>query len=311
MISHSDGVDLSIIVVSWNTRNLLQRCLNSVYAVPDRVQREVIVVDNGSTDGSTRMVRGEFPRVRLIENIQNAGFARANNQGFVRGAGRYLLMLNPDTEVRPRALATLVAFMDSHPDAGAAGAMLLNADGTPQTSCYPEPTLFREFWRLFHLDALWPRACYPMASWPLEAPRQVEVAQGACLILRRDALSSVGLLDEDYFIYSEEVDLCHRMRRAGWRVYWVPQAAVVHHGGRSTCQVAGAMFLRLYEGKVLFFRKHRGQVATQLYKLILFVASIARLSLGPLILLEDDSRRRRHLNLAGHYWRLVQALPRL
>jgi N-acetylglucosaminyl-diphospho-decaprenol L-rhamnosyltransferase len=150
-----------------------------------------------------------------------------------------------------------------------------------------------------------------MAGWDLDTPREVDMIQGACLLLRREALDQVGLLDEDYFIYSEEVDLCHRLRQRGWKVYWVPQAQVIHYGGQSTRQVAADMFLRLYQGKVLYFRKHHGRLAAQAYKLILLIAALARLLLSPLAWLERPPLRQQHLALADHYRRLVMALPEM
>jgi N-acetylglucosaminyl-diphospho-decaprenol L-rhamnosyltransferase len=302
-------MNLSIIIVNWNTRDLLAQCLASVYAHPPDGEFEIFVVDNASTDGSAQMVRKRFPQVQLIENSKNVGFAQANNQAIRESTGHYVLLLNPDTEVLSGALETLGRFIDVHPQAGAAGARLLNPDGTLQPSCHPAPTLSRELWRLFHLDALWPYACYPMAGWDLNTPREVDMVPGACLILSRDALDQVGLLDEDYFIYSEEVDLCYRLRQAGWRLYWLPQAVVIHYGGQSTRQMAAAMFLHLYQGKVLYFRKHHGQPAAQLYKLILLIAALARLLLSPLAWLVRPPQRHQHLALASHYRRLVRALP--
>jgi len=304
-------MELSVIIVSHNTRDLLAQCLASVYAHPPHGDFEVLVVDNASADGSAQMVRQRFPQVHLIENRQNAGFARANNQAIRQSTGQHVLLLNPDTEVEPGALETLVRFMDGHPQAAAAGARLVNPDGSLQPSCHPAPTLSREFWRLFHLDALWPYACYSTAGWDSETPREVDVVQGACLILRREALDQVGLLDEDYFIYSEEVDLCHRLHRCAWKVYWVPHAVVVHRGGQSTQQAESEMFLRLYQGKVLYFRKHHGCLAGHLYKLILFAAALARLLLSPLAWLERASRRHQHLALARRYGQLLVALPRM
>lgn len=313
-------MDLSIIIVNWNTRDLLARCLTSLYAGPSFapfVAFETFVVDNASTDGSAAMVRERFPWVRLIENRENVGFARANNQA-IRESGacpapgrrsRYLLLLNPDTEVRSGALEALVRFMDEHPEAGAAGARLLNPDGSLQPSCSPFPTLGREFWRLFHLDAFRPLAHYNMARWDPKAPRTVDAVQGACIILRWEALEQVGLLDEDYFIYTEEVDLCYRLRRTGWQVYWAPEAAVIHYGGQSTQQMRGEMFLRLYASKVLYFRKHHGRLKARAYKLILLAASLARLAISPLARLERPSRREEHLALACRYRRLVRAVP--
>jgi GT2 family glycosyltransferase len=304
---------LSIIIVSWNTRDLLRQCLHSVeqaiepYTV-DGV--ETFVVDNGSQDGSVQMVQDEFPWVCLLENGENVGFACANNQAYRCCSGEYVLLLNPDTVMDSNAIKILIAFADVHPEAGIIGPRLLNPDGSLQTSCYPAPTLTREGWRLFHLDRIASYGSYAMHNWPLYKSRTVDNVQGACLLLRRQALTSVNVLDEDYFMYTEEFDLCHRVRQDGWRIYWVPQAQVVHYGGQSTRQVAREMFLQLYHSKVLYFRKHYGKRATQNYKLILSVASLPRLVLSPLALLQAADRRRYHLALAGSYVHLLRSLPR-
>jgi GT2 family glycosyltransferase len=300
---------LSIIIVNWNTCELLQDCLASIHRNPPEAAFEVCVVDNASTDGSPEMVRERYPQVHLISNQENPGFARANNQGIQMSNGEYVLLLNPDTYVKPGALECLVQFLEGTPKAGGVGAQLLNPDQTLQVSCYPQPTLFREFWRMFHLDVLKPYAVYPMDKWKLDVPREVDVLMGACLLLRRKALEQVGWMDEDYFIYSEEVDLCTRVRKAGWKLFWQPQAEVVHYGGQSTQQVAESMFLQLYQGKVLYFRKHHGWPAVQVYKLILFVAALGRLLLTPLALIEKPSRRQQHLALSNHYRRLLRSLP--
>jgi GT2 family glycosyltransferase len=238
---------LSVVVASWNVCDALRDCLLSVEGeiarlAPDRV--EVVVVDNGSSDGSPAMVAAEFPWVILIRNAGNAGFARASNQGIDAARGPLLLLLNPDTLLIPGALVTLMRFMREHADAGAAGACLLNPDGSLQASAYPSPGLLREFWRLFHLDGLMRLSTYPLEKWGA-APHRVDVAQGACLALRREALDQVGALDEEFFMYTEEVDLCRRLWRAGWTVNWVPGARVVHLGGQSTMQLREDMFLRL------------------------------------------------------------------
>ena len=304
-------MDLSVIVVSWNTRELLRSCLRSVYDTANGLQFEVVVVDNGSSDGSCGMVVAEFPQAILIRNEANRGFAAANNQAILESTGRYVLLLNPDTAVRPGALSTLVRFLDEHPDAGAAGSLLLDPDGGMQPSCSPMPTLSRELWRLLHLDVVWPYASYTMRTWSRQIPREVDVVQGACLMLRREALAQAGYLDEDYFIYTEEVDLCHRVQEHGWKVYWVPTAEVVHYGGRSTRQVAGPMFLWLYRSKVLFFRKRRGRLAAWIYKGVLLLAAMPRLAASPLAWLERPPRRYEHAALARGYWELVKALPTL
>ena len=237
---------LSIIIVSWNTVDLLAQCLESIYAYPPDGEFEVLVVDNASTDNSVQLVGEQFPQVKLFENKVNVGFAGANNQAIQQSLGSYVLLLNPDTEVKASALEDLLQFMDRHPQAGAVGARILNPDETLQTSCYPTPTLLREFWRLFHLDVFWPYGSYHMADWNLQKSREVDILLGACLLLRRTVLDQIGLMDESYFIYSEEVDLCYRVQQAGWHLYWVPQAQVIHYGGQSTQQVAAEMFMRLY-----------------------------------------------------------------
>lgn len=289
-------VSLTVIVVNWNTRALLARCLESLPpTVQDPISSpaglpqtsdmarktvEVIVVDNASSDGSAHMVRERFPWVHLIENEENVGFAVANNQAIrqsgafpERGAGsKYILLLNADTEVRPGALETMLAFMEAHPCAGAAGARLLNTDGSLQPSCHPMLTPGREFWRLLFLDRLWPRATYPMYRWNAETPRRVEVIKGACLLLRRQALDDVGLLDIRYFMYTEEVDLCYRLTQAGWALWWVPRAEVVHHDGQSSRQMASRMYVQLYRSKMQFYHKYGGRRRATQFKLFLKLA---------------------------------------
>lgn len=304
-----DPLKLSIIIVSWNTHDLLKACLDSIYAYPPQDPFEVWVVDNASTDGSPAMVRENFPQVRLVENTENVGFAGGNNQAIRQSTGEYVLLLNPDTEVRPEALDSLVQFMDARPDVGAAGSRLIDPDGSLQTSCSPSPTLLREFLRLFHVPGIPSDGTYDMHAWSLDVPRPVDVIQGASLIVRRSVLDQVGLLDETYFIYSEEVDLCLRIQRAGWRLYWVPRSQVVHYGGQSTRQVAAEMFLRLYQGKVLYFRKHYGRGTVMAYKAILTAAAVSRMALSPLALLGNPAKRRQNRMLSSHYRRLLIALP--
>ena len=302
---------ISIIIVSWNTAWFLENCLASILANPPTLPFETWVVDNASTDDSPRIVREKFPQVHLVENRENVGFARANNQAIQRCTGKYILLLNPDTLVASGALQALVDFLDNHPDAGAAGAKILNPNDSLQISSHARPTLSRELWRLFHLDSLWPYAEYPPTKWETNLAQDVDVLIGACLLLRKEVLDKVGFLDEDYFMYSEEVDLCYRIQRAGWRLFWVPQAEVVHFGGQSTQQVPTEMFLNLYHGKIKYFRKHKGWLAAQIYKLILMIAALSRLVLAPFVFLEHSSRRQKHLTLVDRYRRLVLALPRM
>ncbi len=272
---------LSIIIVSWNTKDLLARCLESVLAqqagslAPHEI--EVFVVDNASADGSMEMVAERFPWVRSIANHENAGFARANNQALALAGGAFILLLNPDTVLHPGALATLLDVMAAHPRAGAAGARLLNKDSSLQPSCHPMLTPGREFWRLIFLDHLLPRATYPMRRWNTATARQVEAIKGACLMLRRQALDQVGWLDESYFMYTEEVDLCYRLNQAGWELWYEPAAVVTHFGGASAKQIRQEMVIQLYRSKIHFFRKFGGEAQARRFKTLVRLAHWPRM----------------------------------
>ena len=305
-------MDLSIIIVSWNTRKLLDRCLETVeeaIRTSDVEETEIFVVDNGSTDGSVGMLRGRPGVLRIIVNDENIGFARANNQAIRRTSGRYILLLNPDTELGKDSIGAMIRFLENNPSVGAVGPRQTNPDGSLQPSCFPLPTLPREFWRLFHLDSIRAIASYPMQSWDHESPRQVESLMGACLCLRREALDGVGLLDEDYFMYSEEIDLCYRLRTAGWTLFWVPAAVVAHHGGQSTKQAQTQMFLHLYKSKILYFRKNGGGMRSVAYKFILIGASLARLALAPIAWLQGRLGGPTGSRLASNYLQLLRSLP--
>ena len=277
-LSEQDSVLLSIIIVNWNTEELLAGCLRSVYETVYDSRLEVFVVDNASTDGSTEMVREQFPQVLLVENSENVGFARANNQAIRRCRGCFVLLLNSDTEVYPGALEAMLRFMEEHPQSGGCGPRLLNPDGSLQASCHPMLTTTREFWRLMFLDRFWPRATYAQERWSLDRARPVEVLKGACFLLRRAALDQVGLLDEQYFMYTEEMDLCYRLLQAGWQLWWVPQATVKHYGEASSTQVAESMYVQLYRSKVQFHRKFGGAVRASQFKRLLRIAYAPRLA---------------------------------
>jgi GT2 family glycosyltransferase len=288
--------DLSIVIVNWNTRDLLARCLESVGRAQGvetgesaHMEREcqsftadVYVVDNASTDGSAQMARERFPWVRLIENKENVGFARGNNQAIRASEGCYIVLLNSDTEVCPGALQRMIQFMEQHPRAGGCGPRLINADGSLQASCHPMLTPEREFWRLLFLDRLWRRATYVQERWDWEAPRPVEVIKGACFLLRRAALDQVEVLDGRYFMYTEEMDLCYRLLQAGWQLWWVPQAMVKHYGEASSRQVAEAMYVQLYRSKVQFYRKFGGPRRADRFKRFLHLAYVPRLIVATL-----------------------------
>lgn len=240
--------DLSIIIVNWNTRQLLLDCLRSLEA--SQLWVEVIVVDNASSDDSAMAVRAAFPNVRVIENTTNRGFAAANNQAIAQSRGRYVLLLNSDTVVLPHALDRMVAFADAHPTVGVVGAQLLNGDGTLQPSWAAFPGIRSE---VLGKNL---RVCRPYAETAAGPAYAVDWVGGAALLARRTAIDQAGPLDEQYFMYSEETDWCYRIKQCGWEVCYLSTASVVHLGGQSSRQASLRMKTELYRSKLRFFDKH-------------------------------------------------------
>jgi GT2 family glycosyltransferase len=250
-------VDLSIIIVNWNTKEYLLPCLKSIFKGGQGTGWEVIVVDNGTRDGSREEVKKAFPLVHLIENERNLGFAKAANQGLQKASGRYVLLLNPDTQVKNGAIERLVSFIGAHSDVGVAGAQLLNADGTKQNSIANFPSLGTELLNKSLLRWLFPKK-FPGKERNYSEPIEVDSVIGACMMVRRDALDQFGLLDEDYFLFLEETDWCYRMKKAGWKIYHVPQAEVYHFQGKSAETVKKRARIEFYRSRYHFFKKNRG-----------------------------------------------------
>lgn len=272
-ISNMQPVDMSIVLVCWNNKAYLDPCLKSLYEADLKSSFDVIVVDNGSTDGSQQMLAGKYPQVRLIQNTGNVGLGKASNQGIEATAGRYILLLNNDTLVNRPALDLLVEFLDAHPEAGAAAGKLLNPDGTFQSGYAPFSTLLEEFLIATHIgELLWPG--YPSHGASDEI-KTTGWLSSACLLLRRSALYKVGLLDEGYFIYGDEADLQYRLNRAGWKVYYLPASSIIHFGGRSMDRWKRRKMV--YRGKMLFYRKNYGFLNTLLLRILFFVMSILKL----------------------------------
>ncbi len=276
--------EVSVIVVNWNTRDLLERCLAAAQANAGRVSVELIVVDNASADGSAAMVRERFPGAHLILNSDNLGFARANNLGAAAAGGRYLLLINSDAFLTPGALEALVSLADAQPRAGLVGAQLRNADGTFQASHTPFPTLWREFLILTGLGRLVFGRQFPSRG-PDDGlgPQRVDYVEGACLLARRDAYQAVGGLDEGYFMYAEEVDLCLSMRRHAWEVWYQPAARVTHLGGASSRARRPEQEGDLYVSRVRLFRKHYGALAADSLKALLYLATGTKLLMHGLL----------------------------
>ncbi|GIX45475.1 MAG: glycosyltransferase family 2 protein [Candidatus Hydrogenedentota bacterium] len=252
---------LSVVLINLNTREFLRACLKSFGARLNDPSYEVIVVDNGSTDGSLEMVREEFPSVRLMPQGENLGFTKANNIGLRAARGQYLLILNSDTEILDDALERMCAFMEAHPDIGALGPKLLNPDFTLQYSCRRFPS-YRT--ALFHrysiITRLFPNNRYSqeylMKDVGHDTTMDVDWVSGAALLTRRETLAQVGLFDEGFFVYAEDVDLCYRIKQAGWRVVYLPEARIIHHIGKTSRQVPYRATWERHRSMWRFYRKH-------------------------------------------------------
>ena len=295
-------IDLSIIIVNWNTREYLLRCLKSVFGSENSPSWEVIVVDNGSQDGSGTEVKQFFPKIHLIANEQNLGFAKATNQGLTHASGRYLLLLNPDTEVKQGAIDRFVHFIENHPDAGIAGGQLLNQDGSKQNSIANFPSLATELLNKTLLRRFFPEK-FPGKERVYLKPIEVDSVIGACMVVRREAMEKVGVLDEDYFLFFEETDWCYRMKKAGWKVFHVPQAEVVHFQGRGAELKKREAKVEYYHSRYHFFKKNRGEIQCFLLLIGLILklgVELLTMGMGCLATLFLIKRWRKRLSVYAH-----------
>jgi N-acetylglucosaminyl-diphospho-decaprenol L-rhamnosyltransferase len=308
-VDRQETVDLSIIIVSWNVLDLLRACLRSIGEGRGGLEIEVIVVDSASEDGSSGMVRSEFPMVSLIARKDNVGFPRGNNLGLAEAAGRYILLLNPDTEVIGDALTEMVQYMDAHTDVGAAGGQLLNPDGSIQSSRRRFPSLATGVFESTWLQPIAPRRLlsrYYAEDIDDEDTADVDWLVGACLIVRRNVVDQVGYLDEAYFMYSEELDWCRRIKASGWRIVYLPEAKFIHHIGKSSEQAVTERHINFQRAKLRYFRKFHGRPAAAFLRAVLLlnyafqlVVETAKGSLGN----KRDLRRQR----ASAYWKVLRS----
>lgn len=254
---------ISVIIVSWNVADLLRRCLSAIADHSAGLDCEIIVVDSASTDDTVAMVQRDFPGVHLIPRADNVGFPRGNNLGLAHATGDYLVLLNPDTEVVGDALATLVACLRDHPDVGLVGPELLNSDGSHQSSRRRFPTTATLFFESTWLQPLAPRRLlrrYYAEELPSDAAADVDWVTGACMATRRDVVHRVGGMDEAYFMYSEELDWCRRIKAAGWRVRYLPAAQVIHHAGKSSEQAVTARHVNFNRARLRYTRLYHGRL---------------------------------------------------
>lgn len=276
-------MDVSIIIVNWNTRDILRNCLRSVYDQTREIAFEVIVVDNASNDASVEMVKKEFPQVILINNLENRGFAAANNQGMKIAKGRYVLLLNPDTIVLNGAIQKTIAYAEKNPEAGVIGCRAVWPDKRRQSTCFRFPTLlfilldsllFFRMAKPFHRPLFHPER-YPSLDFSQE--HDVDVVAGCFFLVRRDVIDQVGMFDDDFFMYGEEVEWCHRIVKKGWRIRYFPGTQIIHLFGASSSQVEEETKVNKRKGNLLFLHKTKGPFCAWLANLIMAVGVLLRI----------------------------------
>jgi len=274
-------MDLSIIIVNYNAKDFLTRCLDSICTNAPEISFEVFVVDNASNDGSSEMVRTRFPQVKLIANKENLGFARGNNLAIKRSSGRYVLLLNPDTEVYPGTLEAMVHFMEEHPKAGGMGCEVVNSDGTLAPSPQVMSHLGTAFAHIFRLKTFLPKGKWSvkllgrfLGKYAGEFRihdgiiREVDYINGCCFLIRRDTIDNIGMLDDNIFLDYEDLDWCYRIKKGGWKIYFYPLVRITHHWGQSRKTIFRESFVRKYESMYYFYLKTYGKLSFYALKLI-------------------------------------------
>jgi len=266
-------MDLSVVIVTWNSRGYLSDCLESIRSQEGDLATEIIVVDNASSDGTPELVRERFPHAHLIINSDNLGYTRACNLGLQRASGRLVLILNPDTRLQPGSLGLMIDYLGDHPGVGVLGPQLLNPDGSIQPSCRRFPSYRLMLWEFTGLSRLFPEhpvfGAWRMGDFDHRETRPVDQPMGACLLLRREALDRVGLMDERFEMFFNDVDLCRRLTAAGWKIVFFPLARVVHDAGSHVRRVRYRMILTSHKDCLRYFRKVRRGLLDELDSVLL------------------------------------------
>ena len=293
-------MDMSIVIVNWNTRDLLRGCLESVEKHLGKIDAEVIVVDNASTDDSVDMVNHLFPNVHLIANAENRGFAAANNQAFELSSGRYVLLLNSDTLVHGDVLLRSLKYLDANPEVGMMGCKVLNSDGSTQLTCSQFPTFTNLLLQTLAANRLGGPffSRYQMLHWARDDEREVEVISGCYLMVRSRVIDEIGYLDEGFFCYGEETDWCRRSQEAGWKLKFAPVGTITHFGSGSTRKLNHERDLMLSEGTIRLHRKHNGPLSAAMVWILLLIFNGSRSIFWTFRTLldsaDDTSSRARH-----------------
>ena len=264
---------LSIVIICWNDWKVIENCLNSISETTHRIEYEIVVSDNGSTDGSLERIKAQFPTVRLVENRANLGFAKGNNAGIREATGEYILILNPDTIIHEGSLDRWIEFADRHPESGAFGCRVHNPDGTYQRSARPFPTILRYLVAYLGLRFLG-RLNYPVLSdnyegWRGNTEREVDWQSGCCVLMRGAVLRELGGFDERFFYQFEEVDLCRRVWSSGYRIRFTPAVSITHLGGQSVGRFPVRFAIEICRNGYRYFYKHYGSNGARQYRLVL------------------------------------------
>lgn len=293
-------MDISIIIVNWNTKDFLINCIDSIYTTIKNLTFEIFVVDNGSSDGSAEAVKTKFPRIKLILNRSNLGYAKANNQALQEMKGTYAVLLNSDTQLTPRAIEVLVDFMDHNDKVGICGGQLLNADGSKQNSIANIPTLATELLNKSLLRRLFPSK-YPGKEHTFKSPVEVDSVIGALMVVRKSAIDKVGLFDEDFFLFLEETDWCLKMKQNGWKVFHHPEAKVYHFQGQTAGRVHVRARIEYWRSRYIFFKKHYSFTISTILKaglIIKLLVNLIFLCILILVSLFTYKKAREKLNLS-------------
>jgi len=257
--------DVSVIIVGWNTRDILMDCLRSVYSETREVEFEVIYIDNASRDDSVATARREFPSVTIVENKENLGFVAGCNQGIARAEGRYALLLNSDTIILEDAISKVLRFADRHPLGAAFGCRVLNPNLSTQLSCFMVPSLLNMLLSASYLNHIFPRSRFfgrqMMTWWDYSDEREVETVSGCFILVRRVAIEAIGMMDPVYYFYGDDLDWCYRFRKAGWKVMYTPSASIIHFGGQSSKYMRRTFRLQLFGTTLLFLRLNKNRLA--------------------------------------------------
>lgn len=283
------NIDVSIVIVTYNCRDKTLNCIKSIYKEVKRINFEVIIVDNNSKDDTVEFFKEAFANLKIIENKKNIGFAAAVNQGIFKSTGKYILLLNPDTEVVSDCVKIMFDFLEADKKVGITAGKLLWPDGRTQILFMQFPTLKAQLIEALYLHILFSKSriisAHYLTNWNYNTKREVDVVSGACMMVRKEIMEKIGYFDEDFFIYAEDVDFCYRVRKNGWKIFYLPDARVIHYHGQSTKLHEEIMLAQAYKSRKVFLRKHYGKFYSDISNFITILAFSLRATFSLLMLI--------------------------